>query len=128
MMKTALLVMLLIVAPAPALAAEVPEGFARFVVPGHEKEMDALRRLYWLHFEHARPLIPLWDEWMPKSTLWPAVSREKVREMRQQWANALASRGMNDEGYIHTHQHDGPAHAEGWPFPGWHISGGVGWH
>jgi len=35
---------------------------------------------------------------------------------------------MNGEGYILTMQHDGPAHAEGWPFPGWHISGGVGWH
>jgi len=35
---------------------------------------------------------------------------------------------MNLEGYVHTQQHDGPAHAEGWPFPAWKIAGGLGWH
>ena len=29
---------------------------------------------------------------------------------------------------MHTHQHDGPAHAEGWPFPLWVQAGGIGWH
>ena len=33
--------------------------------------MDAVRRLFWLHDEPAGPLIPLWDEWRPKATLWP---------------------------------------------------------
>jgi hypothetical protein len=110
-----------------ALAA-VPEGFPRYVVPGHEGEMDALRRMYWLHYEPAGPLIPLWDEWMPNATLWPAVSSEKVHDMRARWATALASRGMNPDGYVHTHQHDGLAHAQGWPFPLWTQAGGVGWH
>jgi hypothetical protein len=27
-----------------------------------------------------------------------------------------------------TLQHDGPAHAEGWPFPLWSQAGGIGWH
>ena len=35
---------------------------------------------------------------------------------------------MNAEGYVHTQQHDGPAHAEGWPFPLWMQAGGIGWH
>ena len=35
---------------------------------------------------------------------------------------------MNAEGFVHTHQHDGPAHAEGWPFPLWQQAGGIGWH
>ena len=51
----------------------IPEDFPRFVVPGQEKEMDSLRRLFWLHYQPAGPLIPLWDEWMPMSTLWPAM-------------------------------------------------------
>ena len=51
----------------------VPDGFPRFVVPGWDKEMDSLRRLFWLHYQPAGPLIPLWDEWMPMLTLWPAV-------------------------------------------------------
>jgi len=48
--------------------------------------------------------------------------------MRARWASALAGRVMNPEGYILTMQHDGPAHAEGWPFPQWQKHGGVGWH
>ncbi len=29
--------------------AKVPDDFPRFVVPGHEKQMESLRRLFWLH-------------------------------------------------------------------------------
>lgn len=110
------------------MGAEVPEDFPRFIVPGHEKEMESLRALYWVHYEHARPLGPLWDDWMPTPTLWPARSEAKVREMRSRWARALASRILSDEGYVFTQQHDGPSHAQGWPFPGWNVAGGVGWH
>lgn len=110
------------------LAAEMPAGFPDFVVPGHEKEMASIRALFWHHFEPAGPLIPLWDEWMPMSTLWPAISPDKVSEMRGKWASALASRPMNAEGYVLTQQHDGLAHSEGWPFPLWTQAGGIGWH
>jgi len=48
--------------------------------------------------------------------------------MRARWAQALRDRKMNTEGYIHTQQHDGPAHAEGWPFPRWMEARGIGWH
>ncbi len=107
----------------------VPEDFPRFVVPGHEREMTLLRELFWLHYQPAGPLIPLWDEWMPKSTLWPARGEgDQLRAMRVRWASALAGRGINAEGYVHTHQHDGSAHAEGWPFPLWMQAGGIGWH
>lgn len=114
---------------AKQVSGAVPDGFPRFVVPGWDKEMDSLRRLFWLHYQPAGPLIPLWDEWMPMSTLWPAVDSGRGPEsMRLRWAAALAGRGMNAEGYIHTHQHDGLAHAEGWPFPLWTQAGGIGWH
>lgn len=109
--------------------APVPEDFPRFMVPGYEQEMELLRALFWLHYEPAGPLIPLWDEWMPMSTLWPARgSGEVLEEMRSRWASALTGRKMNAEGYIQTQQHDGPAHAEGWPFPRWMEAGGIGWH
>jgi hypothetical protein len=108
---------------------DVPADFPRFIVPGLEKQMHALRELYWLHYQPAGPLIPLWDEWMPMSTLWPARGTgAELERMRGRWASALASRGINSEGYVHTHQHDGLAHAEGWPFPLWTQAGGVGWH
>lgn len=120
-------------AASPVAAAPVviqpPESFPQFVVPGHEKAMERMRQLYWLHFQHAGPLITLWDEWMPMSTLWPAMgSGRDLESMRHRWATALAGRGMNAEGYVHTHQHDGLAHAEGWPFPLWTQGGGIGWH
>jgi hypothetical protein len=110
-------------------ALEAPEDFPRFVAPGQERAMRSLRELYWLHYQPAGPLITLWDEWMPMSTLWPARgSGAELEKMRGRWAAALASRGINAEGYVHTHQHDGLAHAEGWPFPLWTQAGGIGWH
>ena len=27
----------------------IPSDFPRFIVPGHEQEMDRLRELFWLH-------------------------------------------------------------------------------
>ncbi|HEX4414771.1 MAG TPA: glycosyl hydrolase family 65 protein [Lacipirellulaceae bacterium] len=109
--------------------AAPPEEFPKFVVPGHEAEMSSLRDLFWLHYQIAGPQIPLWDEWLPNATLWPAVgSGPKLDGMRQRWAHALASRVIDADGYVATQQHDGPAHAEGWPFPTWMQAGGVGWH
>jgi hypothetical protein len=117
----------------PALCANpnavVPDDFPQFVVPGHEAQMQSLRQLFWLHYQPAGPLIPLWDEWMPMSTLWPARgSGAELQKMRGRWATALAGRSINSEGYVNTHQHDGLGHAEGWPFPLWTQAGGVGWH
>jgi len=112
-----------------AAEAEAPEGFPVFEVPGFEREMGLMRDLFRLHYEPAGPLIPLWEEWMSMSTLWPAVESEgELDRMRHRWAKALAGRGMNTDGYVHTHQHDGPAHSEGWPFPLWEQAGGIGWH
>src|SRR5262245_30649340 len=95
-------------------AGPIPDDFPRFIVPGKESEMESLRRLFWLHYEPAGPLIPLWDEWLPKATLWPARGAgEQLGAMRNRWAAALASRTMDAEGYVITQQHDGLAHAEG---------------
>jgi len=35
---------------------------------------------------------------------------------------------LGAEGYVHTQQHEGLAHGEGWPFPTWTQAGGAGWH
>src|SRR5512146_1831831 len=87
-------IVVLLLSAAPA--APVPDDFPSFVVPGHEKEMTSLRNLFWLHYEPAGPLIPLWDEWMPMSTLWPARDTwPQGQSMRLRWANALAGRGMS---------------------------------
>lgn len=120
---------LALISATPGGAQGIPDDFPRFLVPGKESQMASLRALFWHHYQPAGPLIPLWDEWMPMSTLWPARGEGAERsEMRKRWAAALAGRTMNEDGYVHTRQHDGPAHAEGWPFPFWSHAGGVGWH
>jgi hypothetical protein len=107
----------------------IPDDFPRFIVTGHQDLMETMRELFWLHYQPAGPMIPLWDEWLPMSTLWPArEAGPELRAMRRKWAEALASRIFTDEGYVQTQQHDGPAHAEGWPFPLWQQAGGIGWH
>lgn len=115
--------------PTAVAIAEVPDDFPRYIVPGKEAEMESLRQLFWLHYQVAGPQIPLWDEWLPNATLWPAVGTgTELNSMRERWAKALSSRLIDAEGYVATQQHDGTAHAEGWPFPLWQQAGGVGWH
>ncbi|MGB7161275.1 MAG: glycosyl hydrolase family 65 protein [Tepidisphaeraceae bacterium] len=114
---------------APLLAAapiEPDADFPQFIVPGHERAMTSLRNLYWLHYRNNGPMATLWDEWLPPATLWPA-SGDRLR-MRERWAAALSGRHIDAEGYVSTHQHDGTAHANGWPFPLWHQGAGTGWH
>lgn len=138
-MKTKLLslrlgLLVVTLACGPVAAAErqplnVPEDFPRFLVPGHEPPMQSLRDLFWLHYQPTGPMIPLWDAWLPMSTLWPARGAgAELGRMRGRWAKALAGRSLNAEGFVHTQQHDGLAHAEGWPFPLWTQAGGIGWH
>jgi hypothetical protein len=121
--------LLLVVSPLlaqPAAPITPDESFPRFVVPGHEPAMQSLRNLYWLHYQHNGPMATLWDEWLPPATLWPATG-DKLN-MRQRWKATLSARHIDAEGYVSTHQHDGLAHAQGWPFPLWYQGRGVGWH
>lgn len=128
-MRKKSLLLLLGVAVFSGYAADIPDEFPQFQVPGYNEDMAALRSLFWLHYEPAGPLSPLWDEWMTMATLWPdSDSGLGSLAMNARWAGALSGRIMNSEGYIHTQQHDGPAHAEGWPFPRWMEAGGIGWH
>src|SRR5438067_10102782 len=72
---------------------QIPDDFPRFIVPGHEKEMNSLRQLFWLHYKNNGPQATLWDEWLPPATLWPAIgSGEKLDDMRHRWSAALSSR------------------------------------
>jgi len=135
-------VVFLVLSATIAPAQDIPDDFPQFVVPGHQPEMDSLRAMYWLHYPGAGPKATLWDEWLTPPSLWPAVnSDDRANEFRRQWARTLAARGMDDEGYVATHQHSSIAHQQGWPFPfwkqggpntwGWHFSlAGVpnGWH
>ena len=127
-MKRLILLLNCFVVAGVALGAP-PEDFPRYQVPGHEKEMTALRELFWLHYPGSGPKATLWDEWLPDASLWPAVSTDgKADAMRRDWSSTLRGRIMDAEGYVATHQHQSIAHQQGWPFPFWNQGHGIGWH
>lgn len=113
-------------------AMSIPGDFPKFLVPGHEREMDSLRDLYWLHYPGAGPKATLWDAWLPTPSLWPAVeTSDQSDSFRKQWNDVLSNRIVDKEGYVSVHQHASIAHPHGWPFPFWHGGVGVagyGWH
>jgi len=113
----------------------IPDDFPEFIVPGHEKAMAALRRLYHLHYSHywtrKKPMPTVWDGWLPGPTLWPASGTEAdMQEVRRHWAEGLSARIVDPEGYVASHQYYSIAHNHGWPFPFWQQGGpGTwGWH
>lgn len=99
-------------------AAELPQ----FHVPGQEQAMQALNDLHALHHEAAFTDCTLWDGWLPQATLW--ASEQK----RQQYRASLVGRRIDGQGYVAMQQHRGMAHSDGWPFPAWQQSTGVGFH
>ena len=109
----------------------VPDDFPRFIVPGLQKELDGLRELYWTHYERSTPTATFEDDWLPKPQLWPATNHEnRMNNIRRLWRESLINKGMDDEGYVFTHQHLSIAHQHGWPFPFWRedYPGTWGWH
>jgi len=84
--------------------------------------MAALNELHALHHQRAFSDCSLWDRWLPMSTVW--ASEEKRRQYRASFLN----RRIDVEGYVSMQQHRGMAHSEGWPFPAWQQSTGVGFH
>lgn len=126
-----MLIVAVVALPIRSSGQEIPDDFPRFTVPGFEEEMALLREFYWLHYPGSGPKATLWDEWLTEPSLWPAVNTNGQSDtFRTQWAGALSKRGMDEDGYVFTHQHASIAHQEGWPFPFWRQGGPNtwGWH
>ncbi|MCF7669467.1 MAG: hypothetical protein K9N48_06805 [Verrucomicrobia bacterium] len=109
---------------------DAPAGFPEFVVPGHDRQMETLQRLYLLHYPGAGPKSTLWDQWLTSPSLWPAVTEdERSDSFRAAWRRALSQRIIDPNGYVATHQHPSIAHQHGWPFPFWNQGKDTaGWH
>ncbi len=130
----------------------VPADFPTFRAPGFEKELDAVRNLFWLHYPPAaRGLTPtLYDDWLAGGALWPATLQDAVPPpppgpnllnipdttgltgngaTRLRWKQMLSTRIMDEAGYVGTHQHISMAYPLGWPLPPGHWgAGGAQWH
>ncbi len=114
-----------IVAPDKTIPAG--DGFPKFIVPGQEEAMGRLQEMFLLHKSpkvqgtfHLPYIMP--------SVLWPATGRNSsASAMRWFYRDALTKRKIDDEGYVTSNQHRGHAHDDGWPFPTWVQSRGMGW-
>lgn len=93
-----------------------------FEVPGFEREMELLERMHRKHQESSFSDCTLWDRWLPHASLWTGV------EARNKYRHSLLERRIDAEGYVAMQQHRGMAHSDGWPFPAWQQSTGVGFH
>ena len=102
----------------------MPDNFPKFLVPGHEQEMELLQELFFDHYK-IFPYGTLWDPWMARSLLWPAAEAEN---QTKSFRRLLGGRLITEEGYVSTHQLRGMAHDLGWPFPIWTQIAGWGWH
>lgn len=118
--------------------ATAPEEFTKFSFREHELEAGLLSDYLWRFFSRRaiNPMASFEQEYLTVSDLWLAEaydphSSRKIQEVHREH---LLSIEMDDEGYVHTHQHFSHAHEHGWPFPLWpQIHGGYegytyGWH
>jgi hypothetical protein len=108
--------------------ATPPNGFPRFMVPGHEREMTLLRELFFTHYSSVRVLGSFNMHWVTESVMWPALASHNGLSQRDWTRDMLAARKLDADGYVSCHQHPGLGHLDGWPFPAWWQSGGFGWH
>ncbi len=109
---------------------DIPNDFPRFKVPGYDKQMQAVRELYWLHYGRSGPMATLWDQWLVPPSVAPAVETDNSAASKiKAWDDVLSSRIIDKDGYVSVHQHASIAHPLGWPFPFWNQgTGGIGWH
>ena len=116
-------------AVAPA-AVELPAetvAFPQFVVPGQQVALDRLRDMFLLH-QSPKAQGTFHLPYVMPAVLWPATgTNASAAAMRQHYRAALLTRKIDDEGHVTSNQHRGHAHDDGWPFPTWAQSGGVGW-
>ena len=136
-----MLVMLSLLALPMPSAAQPPAGFPRFEFAGHDEEAELLGDYLWHHFSNRRPRngygTTLFNkEYIAISDLWMAgaLMEDGKTAAQQALRDSLLTIKLDDDGYVHTHQHFSHAHDHGWPFPLWtQVPGGVdgvtvGWH
>jgi hypothetical protein len=114
------------------LAGQVSaQEHATFEFGNHPTASSSMTQLFQQHYREptVKGAATLWDMWLAGASLWYAGQTPAEGEaMRSYWRGRLLTRPIDAEGYVGTCQHLGSAHADGWPFPLWTQSEGVGFH
>lgn len=119
----------------------VPADFPRFYFSSHDQEAQLLNRYLWYHFS-TRPgngKTVFNKEYLTTTDMWlgGAVDKSRHASIQEVHRQDLLGMTIDDEGYVHTHQHFSHAYDNGWPFPlwtqAWNSPNGVagrtaGWH
>lgn len=118
-----------------------PPAFPHFEFAGHQASAEILSQFLWYHFHnrlHMRRTL-FYHECLGLADLWMggAEWQDSGRSIQEVHRRNLLGMRIDDDGYVHTHQHYSHAHEHGWPFPLWPQSGIVpdgfhgltaGWH
>lgn len=107
---------------------QIPGGFPTFEATGFEKPLQTVRQLFYHHYL-LFPGATYNDGYVVFSVIWPDTGDDpRYNRFREGIRKMLSERRMMSDGYVSTMQHIGLAHPEGWPFPFWIQSNGVGFH
>lgn len=125
-MRRLLLLPLVLIAAAVHGEEGPPEDFTRFEFEGDPELSAALNDYTWRHFKNRGGNGPTLfnKEYLLLSDIWlNAIEPHRNKPIQEVHREDLLSIQLDDEGYVHTHQHFSHAHDWGWPFPVWTQAG-----
>ena len=115
-----------------------PDNFTLFKFKDYEKASILLNNYLWRFFSKRaiNPNALFEQEYLTLSDMWlsDAYDPHTSKKIQHVHRDHLLTVKMDEEGYVHTHQHFSHCHNHGWPFPIWaQIYGGYegytyGWH
>jgi len=112
-------------------APEVPAWFPVFEVPGFENAMRQMRQMTFDFYP--KDIKNFFNcgynmAWTAPSAIWIGRGTPPLEnEARRGILDRLRTARVMPDGYVSSHQHEGLGHSEGWPFPLYTQSMGVGW-
>lgn len=120
----------------------IPKEFTSFQLAGLERESQLLNGYLWRHFDSRLAgggKAVFNKEYLTLSDMWVAGAVDKMakKPIQDLLRTDITDIQLDDEGYVHTHQHFSYAHENGWPFPMWTQAGTspeqlngktAGWH
>ncbi|MBC7328318.1 hypothetical protein H5T87_09450 [bacterium] len=132
--------------PFKDLMDNIPKNFSRFYFSLNEENAQWLSRYLWYHFHTRMGNNPVLfnKEYLTIADMWlsEAIDTRRGKPIQEVHKEDINSIRIDDEGYVHSHQHFSQAHDYGWPFPiwcqnmpqidgytaGWHFQeDGIGW-